>query len=93
METKGVLRARRRGIGALSRNSNSGPPRRNGGTSVDRAMATSHLLGPCVSVCHPVTVWRSGKATHDIASLLISPCRPSVRNPPRYLIISRRPRK
>ncbi len=52
METRGVLRARRRGIGALSRNSNSGPPRRNGGTSADRAMATSHLLGPWVSIGH-----------------------------------------
>jgi len=42
-EIRGVLSAMRSGIWELSRNSNSGPSRRNGETSKERATATSNL--------------------------------------------------
>ena len=86
---KGVLRASRSGICELSRNSNSGLPRMNGKTSKERATATSALM----SWSAAIAAGSSGKEAHDMASLLMSPFKPSVRNPPRDLIMSRSPRR
>lgn len=51
VEMKGVLSETRSGSCVLSRNSNSLPPRRKGGTSKERAMDTSALSSVSI-VCH-----------------------------------------